>query len=463
MQKEYDYFWYDGKRENKINLKTYEEKIKLYCAHITCIKNQLETNIIIKSNGEIYKVIFMFDAKLKSATATIVNNRGETFAVYTKYNGIAQQPKYELCNVKPNIQPIGHAEPNIILTDSDESDDDFELQCDLPIKPFGLPNIGNTCFMNASLQCILNCDNFMKKLLQYKSANNIVEYLSELACGNRDMLKKIYGEICSSLWGDPKNQCKNKQEDAYESINAIFDKIQDITQTVKKPKSKIFFDVPNETEKKTEMRRLTCDIDFYLNIINIYFGSYVKNKIICDECGNISLNFVPYLDYSLSITNNEPENTLDNLIKKYFTPFKLTGDEQYNCPKCKKKVNADKIESISQYPNTFIFHLKRFVNANKKNNTNVSFEDKISFNGICHKDVLNKPQNSDSLQQKKLSYDLTGIICHHGGTEFGHYFSFIKRNEKWYRCNDNIVTEIEHYSKYGNINSEAYILFYEKI
>ena len=57
----------------------------------------------------------------------------------------------------------------------------------------------------------------------------------------------------------------------------------------------------------------------------------------------------------------------------------------------------------------------------------------------------------------KKTYDLYGVVNHFGSLEFGHYIAYIKKNDKWIKCNDSEVTIIDEKQV---MNSNAYILFY---
>ncbi|MDD9139989.1 MAG: ubiquitin carboxyl-terminal hydrolase [Candidatus Cardinium sp.] len=59
------------------------------------------------------------------------------------------------------------------------------------------------------------------------------------------------------------------------------------------------------------------------------------------------------------------------------------------------------------------------------------------------------------------AYDLNGFICHSGIDNSGHYFAYVKRNEKWYEANDSLVREVEDAYAFEQ-SKKASGLFYSK-
>jgi ubiquitin C-terminal hydrolase len=41
--------------------------------------------------------------------------------------------------------------------------------------------------------------------------------------------------------------------------------------------------------------------------------------------------------------------------------------------------------------------------------------------------------------QEDFSYSLRGTVIHSGTSEGGHYYSFVKPNDKWYSFNDEFI------------------------
>lgn len=57
-------------------------------------------------------------------------------------------------------------------------------------------------------------------------------------------------------------------------------------------------------------------------------------------------------------------------------------------------------------------------------------------------------------------YELYGSVVHIGSGVGGHYISYVKVAQKWYRCDDSKVTLA---SAGQEIDPNAYLLFYKKV
>ena len=103
--------------------------------------------------------------------------------------------------------------------------------------------------------------------------------------------------------------------------------------------------------------------------------------------------------------------------------------------------------SLACLPPVLILHMKRFQyvatgpnsGKTKKLDKKVSIKERIGFG----RDLLS-PAFRDQVRGKEVQYELVGMVLHHGiSAEGGHYTAESKRNNKWFRIDDNKVSEIK--------------------
>ncbi|KAG2387686.1 hypothetical protein C9374_001280 [Naegleria lovaniensis] len=355
----------------------------------------------------------------------------------------------------------------------------------------GLRNIGNTCFMNATLQCLCSIqpirDHFTSPFkVNPKKEGNLAKQFSIL-------LKNL---ITPSSENDPYfainpvefkrtlNQYTSlfrgfEQQDCQEFLRYVLDGLhEDLNRVVEKPKYEELKDIANESVIDKSIRWYNNYIERNNSFITDLFLGQLKSEIQCHACKRQSITFDPFLDISLPIDFKNPhrrgssghyswppiskqhhdmnhEVSLEECLSKFTEEEMLTGIEQVYCSACKAHQDVTKKLTFCRIPEVLVVQLKRFSN-DEKLLTPVRLSDPINFSNFLAKEARER-----FYQNEPIEYQLLGVIKHYGSLRGGHYTCQVKNsNEEWYDYNDSTVKKLSHFNP---SDSSAYVLFYGRI
>jgi ubiquitin carboxyl-terminal hydrolase 4/11/15 len=186
----------------------------------------------------------------------------------------------------------------------------------------GLQNLGNTCFMNTSLQCLSNCyeltEYFLLDLFRKDiNKDNPIGTGGDLASSYAIFLKNLwYGNSSVySPWafkraisGFQSMFSGYMQHDTQEFLNFLLDGLhEDLNRVLKKP----LVD-KDDSKKPDETKSVETWIGFLRRnqslLVDLFYGQF-KSTLYCPdpECQNISTCFDPYLSISLPlVSRTEP-------------------------------------------------------------------------------------------------------------------------------------------------------------
>ena len=293
----------------------------------------------------------------------------------------------------------------------------------------GLYNLGNTCYMNCSLQCLSHTKDLTKYFLNYCFQNEV--NLSS-SFGTNGILVKIYLDIINQLWLSNINKINpiffrvgfsqstrkflnNNQQDAMEFLSIFLNSLhEDLNRVSEKPYLQLERHKKGESEYEESQRFWNYHILRENSIVVDLFHGQLKNIIKCLVCGNISRNYEPFINITLPI----PE-------KHNFYVFKFFND--LNCKNIFISVNSETtVYNLIQKCKKFLS--KEILEAAKK------IKEKESYKTL----VLNNCLEIVKLNKDKL-------------------ISYVYTQD-----NDNLIQEFYKKKLLTCIGGEEEIVFFEK-
>uniref|UniRef100_A0A8C6L5I8 Ubiquitin carboxyl-terminal hydrolase n=1 Tax=Nothobranchius furzeri TaxID=105023 RepID=A0A8C6L5I8_NOTFU len=341
----------------------------------------------------------------------------------------------------------------------------------------GLRNIGNSCFLNAVLQC-LSHTHVLRNYCLLKS------YKCEKFSKDEAKLMEAFSRVLSGLWDRAKGEkvvnphqfysifketvpyfSGYSQQDAQEFLRFLLDKLHteinrrpNVKRTGKEPEQKyarirLFLFVMSlrisEEASATWKKQLERDDSFIVDL----FSGQLRSSLHCSVCSHYSNTFDVFCDLSLPIPKRSfgGEVTLRECLDLFSQEEKLDKENSPMCERCNRRTECTKRLSIQRFPQVIVIHLNRFTTSRwsiSKSTVYVSFPlvnlDLGPYGPVDCGSVL---------------YNLYAICNHAGTVNMGHYTACCLDENGWCFYNDSSVTPLAEMQLQSN---QAYVLFYQR-
>ncbi|NWR55950.1 UBP36 hydrolase, partial [Bucorvus abyssinicus] len=266
----------------------------------------------------------------------------------------------------------------------------------------GLLNLGNTCFLNSTLQCLTYRPPLANYLLSREHSRTcdqggfcmmcIMEKHTRQAFANSGKAIKPVS-IIQDLQEIAPHIRFERQEDAHEFLRYTVDAMQ-----------KACLNGCSTLEPHTQATTL----------IHRVFGGSLRSRVKCSVCHNTSDTYNLFLDPSLEI---EQASSLEQALELFVQPELLGGENAYTCDQCKKKVSASKGLTIHRASNVLTLSLKRLAHFGGA---------KITKH-VTYPDFLDMRPYMSHRKGDPILYWLYAVLVHMGDScRAGHYYCYVK-------------------------------------
>lgn len=370
---------------------------------------------------------------------------------------------------------------------------------------FGLPNLGNTCYLN-SIVVALSASVSMRSLLEHaisiqsgvlgdENTHNFLHILWRIL--NKGKSNDI-SELLDLLFDKfPRSYChKFQQQDAHEVFNHIIQLLdEEIFALIRKYSRKalngteftddIGFQFPIPTRRtsldsfENSKKLQSLFFEDLRSLTNPFTGSYFS-LMNCSMCLSLKDALTtPFSCLSLSFPSqfftqaqNIPLCSLEECIEIFFANERI---EEVLCDRCRPYLQtASRQLLLCKFPRVLCIHLNRLLGDWKvygevliPRELNLAawkaYSEDLSLNSPINLTSTKSTMSKECLgkQNSNLTYHIRSVIVHQGNNQCGHYITYrlhsLQRDE-WVCISD---TKIRRSSWDEVKRIQAYMIFYE--
>ncbi|KAK8655006.1 hypothetical protein V6N13_107598 [Hibiscus sabdariffa] len=283
-----------------------------------------------------------------------------------------------------------------------------------------------------------------------------------------------------SWWQHAANLASYEQQDAHEFFISMLDGIH---EKVEKDKRKS--QSPGSGDCCTAHR---------------VFSGILRSDVMCMVCGFTSTTYDPCVDISLDLEPNQGGSgksssakshnscnvevdckgpnqncgisSLKGCLERFTRAEKLGPDQKFFCQKCQVRQESLKQMSIRKLPLVSCFHVKRFEHSSirkmsRKVDRYLQFPFSLDMTPYLSSSILRSRfgnrifpfdgDEQDASNDLSTEFELFAVVTHTGRLDAGHYVTYLRLSNQWYKCDDAWFTQVNESIVRA---AQGYMMFY---
>ena len=360
----------------------------------------------------------------------------------------------------------------------------------------GLVNFGVTCYMNATIQCLMATLELSNLFLNERWRDLTQKNWK----GSHGIMPEIYANLMYDLWRGGKKSIRpgsfrkfcarlngewgvDRQQDAKEFFDFIVDCLhEDLNLNWQRSQLQ-------PLTKEQELRRETMPAQEVSSIewdryehreksrISSMFAGQHASKLRCTICKHTSTTHEAFYSVSVEIPQSG-KGDIYECLRSYCKEEKLGRDELWKCPYCKCEREATKQITITRAPRILVVHFKRF--SASKHETARKIHTPIHFplhqlnigpymlQSSSNKERIAIAEDGEPATTPPFIYDCYAVMRHLGTSlSGGHYIALVRDEARgcWRKFDDEYSSDFDPARlrpEQRLQNEQAYLVFYSR-